>query len=286
MHLRLWLQQSHQDKELRTRRRGKLCLGPRTETEKCGKPACKKYKFLTEDEVPKSVTKVLGTFEERSEQFEGRPSFKQKETKLQDGVFLFFDTASAEWRVSPGKTGRISGLAKPVLRNPQNTVHPPAEGWQLSCEECDQNSTVRLTEGTIDPCQEVKVALLEATSRAVEGKWGKKASGSYHHYGDWVLGRPVYYKTEAHNFTLSVLQQNMGHVGHGHEAWGFSDRADTNYGYIVASTEEGNRGPNSPGDVDRWDYFAGQEWKEKGLDQWPEANMTVECIEQNTFLDQ
>ena len=99
MHLRLWLQQSHQDKELRTRRRGKLCLGPRTETEKCGKPACKKYKFLTEDEVPRSVTKVLGAFEERSEQFEGRPSFKQKETKLQDGVFLLFDPASAEIKI-------------------------------------------------------------------------------------------------------------------------------------------------------------------------------------------
>ena len=94
MHLRLWLQQSHQDKELRTRRRGKLCLGPRTETEKCGKPACKKYKFLTEDEVPRFVTKVLGTFE-----FEGRPSFKQKETKLRDGVFLFFDPASAEIKI-------------------------------------------------------------------------------------------------------------------------------------------------------------------------------------------
>ena len=78
---------------------GRLCLGPRTETEKCGKPACKKYKFLTEDEVPRSVTKVLGTFEERSEQFEGRPSFKQKETKLQDGVFLLFDPASAEIKI-------------------------------------------------------------------------------------------------------------------------------------------------------------------------------------------
>ena len=85
-------------------------------------------------------------------------------------------------------------------------------------------------------------------------------------------------KTEDHNFTLSVLPD--------HEAWGFSDQADAKYAYIVASYENGNTGPNSPGDVDRWDYYPGHDWEEKGLEKWQEANMTVECIEQNTFLDQ
>ena len=106
-----------------------------------------------------------------------------------------------------------------MLRNLQNTNHPPAEGCQLSCEECDQGDTT------------------------VVGLWGKVASGSYHHFRDWVLGRPVYYKTEDHNFTLSVLPN--------HKAWGFSDQADAKYAYIVASYENGNTGPNSPRDVVR-----------------------------------
>ena len=156
---------------------GRLCLfGPRSETEKCGKPACQNYKF-TAEEVPRSVTKYLGAFEERSELFEGRPSFRQRETKLEDGVFLFFNTASGEWRVIPGKTGRISALAKPVLRNLRKTDHPPEEGWQVSCEECDQewqNVTFRLTEGSIKPCEEVKVELLGETRETVVGLWGKK----------------------------------------------------------------------------------------------------------------
>ena len=130
----------------------------------------------------------------------------------------------------------------------RSLVNPPP----CICEECDQNSTVRLTEGTIDPCQEVKVALLGATRETVVGLWGKVTSGSYQHFENWVQGRPVYYKTEDHNFTLSVLPV--------HKAWGFSDQADAKYAYIVASYENGNMGPNSPGDVDRWDYYPGHDW--------------------------
>ena len=58
--------------------------------------------MMMEDEVSRSVTKRIGAFEEQSDLFEGRPSFKQKESKLQDGVFLFFDINSGEWRVSQG----------------------------------------------------------------------------------------------------------------------------------------------------------------------------------------
>ena len=37
--------------------------------------------------------------------------------------------------------------------------------------------------------------------------------------------------------------------------------------------------------MDEWEYFAKIEWKEKGLKQWPEANVTIECIEQKPFFD-
>ena len=88
-----------------------------------------------------SVTKRLGAFEEQSDLFEGRPSFKQKESKLQDGVFLFFDINSGEWRVSQGKTGRISEQAKPVLRNAQNQ----------GCISCGPCSYPELTEDHVLP---------------------------------------------------------------------------------------------------------------------------------------
>ena len=120
---------------------------------------CKNYKFVMEEEVSSSVTKRIGAFEEQSDLFEGKPSFKQKESKLQDGVFLFFDINSGEWRVSQGKTGRISEQATPVLTNAQNTNHPPKEGWQLNCPRCDQNNTIKLVEGSIKPCEEVRVEL-------------------------------------------------------------------------------------------------------------------------------
>ena len=123
-----------------------------------------------------------------------------------------------------------------------------------------------MVEGSIKPCVEVRVELRGDTKDAVMGLWGKRATGSYNHYGEWVQGRPVYYKTEPHNFTLSVLPN--------HEAWGFSDRADATYAYVVASQR---LGPNSPGDVEGWVYFSGHEWKEKGLEEWTNANLTVEC---------
>ena len=46
---------------------------------------------------------------------------------LEDKVFLFSDKVSREWLVSSGKTGCISPVAKPVLRNPDNTDHPPSD---------------------------------------------------------------------------------------------------------------------------------------------------------------
>ena len=77
----------------------------------------------------------------------------------------------------------------------------------------------------------------------------------------------MYYKTEPHNFTLSVLPN--------YEAWGFNDRADTTYAYVVASQRLGKRGPNSPGDG--WVYISGHQWQEKGLEEWTNANLTAEC---------
>ena len=62
--------------------------------------------------------------------------------------------------------------------------------------------------------------------------------------------------------------------------------SNATHAYIVASKELGNGGPNSPGDVARWVNYSGHEWKEKGVKEWTEANMTVECIKQEHFLDQ
>ena len=90
----------------------------------------------------------------------------------------------------------------------------------------------------------------------------------------------MYYKTEPHNFTLSVLPNHEETWGPQSGAgWGFSDRADATYAYIVASKKLGKRGPNSPGDVGGWVYFSGHEWKEKGLEMWTNANMTVDCFQ-------
>ena len=255
-----------------TSNKGILCLGPRNETERCGKPACKSYKFILQDKLHRTAVKSYGAFEERSYLFEGRPSFKQKETKQQDGMFLFSDAASGEWRVSPGQAGRISFVTKPVLRSPSNTDYPPSTGWGEVGEQNQwQHLSVLLTEGVIEPCQEVQVTLFGATRENVYKLWGKEASGSYRHYDEWVRGRPVYYKTEAHNFTLSFLPfTDLSFRG-----WGFSDKADATYAYIMSR----GRDTHSPGDVDRWTYYAGHEWKEKGLNKWPDANMTVVCQE-------
>ena len=114
-----------------------------------------------------------------------------------------------------------------------------------------------------EPYQEVKVELLGATKDEVEihplqGLREKKASGSYHHFEDWVLGRPVNCKTEDHNFTLSLLPDP--------KAWGFSEQADAKYAFIVARFKNGSTGPNLLKDVDRWDNYPGHDWEEKGLE--------------------
>ena len=266
-----------------TSNEGILCLGPRKETEKCGKPSCKSYTFI-EDKPLQTGIQSFGTFDERSNLFEGRPSFKQKDTKLQDGVFLFSDAASGEWRVSPGRAGRISSMTKPVMRSLSNTDYPPSEGWQYSCKTCNasqlnqwENIAVKLTEGAIKPCQEVQVTLFGATKENVYELWGKKASGLYRHYDDWVRGRPVYYKPEAYNFTLSFLPLQHGSakglVERFHPGWGFSDKADATYTYVVSKGSNAH----SPGDVDSWVYYAGHDWEENELKKWPDANMTVVC---------
>ena len=65
------------------------------------------------------------------------------------------------------------------------------------------------------------------------GLWGKVASGSYHHFRDWVLGRPVYYKTEDHNFTLSVLPN--------HKAWGSVTKQMPSMHTLLPATKMGIR---------------------------------------------
>ena len=247
--------------------------GPETQTKECIKPTCVSRLFTNEVKEKGIQYRHLGVYVEDPKLFGGRPSFRQRDTLPKESVYLFWHSETEQWQVSPGKLGRDEA----VLRNPRPTARPPNKGWQYYCKNCNEtwqnSSTLSLLVGTIKPCKEVKIELLGDTKETVQGLWNRKFSGYYSYNGDWVVGRPVYYKekdySEEFGYYLATLPGFDG-------KWGFSVEADATYAYIASKEKTFY----SPGDVDIWRYYAGHQWKEtEGAVKWPEGNITSICTE-------
>ena len=96
--------------------------------------------------------------------------------------------------------------------------------------------------------------------------WGKNATGAYTYRGNWVNGRPAYYKEEKHNFYLASLKGLNG-------KWGLSDKPDAGYAYMRTVEKV-----DSPESSKSWKYFDGNKGNEfEELFEWPYGNITVVC---------
>ena len=196
--------------------------------------------------------------------YNGRPSFRQRNTEGGQEKFLLFDQNS--WWVSS------------VLRNRQNTELPPATGWEFfnnNKEWKNDDITLALEFSSLSPCQVIQVEADEEVR-----KYTGQILGKYMLLEErWSSGKPVYQKTNSeqewyllvpNRTTLWVIRSSI--TDKRARKWLASGRA-TN---LPTNAEAGPR----PSDgVRQWRYWDGNGYKEGDI------NITCTCWSKTTLCN-
>ena len=110
----------------------------------------------------------MGEFLEQEEDYNGHVYFKQRETEVAGGKYLFFKDQS--WWVSD-----TLGGAKGRLRNRQDTGKPPAKGWEHFVgggKWRDNDPTLKLEFTNLPPpCKLVHVEGAQRWKMLKEASW-------------------------------------------------------------------------------------------------------------------
>ena len=190
----------------------------------------------------------LGEFVEEGK-YNGRPSYRQRETEGGQEKFLFFDQNT--WWVSS------------VLRNRQNTELPPAKGWEYynNNKIWKSDNTLGVEFSSLSPC---KFVLVEAYGEA--RKYLETQLGTYSLLEKrWSSGKPVYQKTNTEQdwyllvpdrTTIWVIRSSI------------TDKRARKYvasGRATNLPTDAEAGPRPDDGVSQWRYWDGNGYKEGNI---------------------
>ena len=195
--------------------------------------------------------------------YSNRPYYKQRDDVGKTDQFLYYEEDGCTdngWLVGPEVGGCESGL-----RNPANQTFPSKSGWTFwSGGWQSYDRSFKLEFNTLEPCNEVVVAAQGEVAKAQD-----QSLGSYFPNGNWLEGRPVYWKQKGE---IRYLRMREGGI-----TW------------LVSANDKGSnfnlesgRGTLSPGDSAAGPSaklgFEGWAYADSGKTLDSKGQVTVTCV--------
>ena len=214
----------------------------------------------------------LGEFVKQDKDHNGRVHYKQKETEVAGGKYLFFKEQA--WWISDTLTTKGT---KGRLRNRQDSETPPAgpKGWEYyvggdEWRDDDLTLTLEFTNlASLKPCKLVRVE----GDTEVEEAQGSKLGDFRIQEDRWSSGRPVYQLVNGQSKRYLLVKK-------GHSSWIVSTSTSDSTGAWIQSgrgtlspTEDEAAGSVRSG-VSKWRYFVGGSGG-----TWKEGNIRVSCLD-------